>query len=323
MRIATWNVNSLKARMDALEKWLERADPDILLMQETKLADADAPAMWFGAAGYELTHHGEGRWNGVAIASRKGLDIDDVVTNFGDGPVRDSSSGASGLDEEDFNPFDEARMLSAVVGGVRVVCLYAPNGRVVGSPFFEGKLRWFERLRRWLDETRSPDEPLILGGDYNVDPDRRRRLGPGQGPRRDARLRAGAGGARPAPRLGPRRRLPRRDPTPRPLHVVGLPRRHVPPQRGHADRPPVRSSRSRSGSSGPRSTARRARAADPVRPCPGRARPRRAGKPFDAAGTRPSRGSRPGRGRRATRARPRSATTRSARRRSARVDAPR
>jgi exodeoxyribonuclease-3 len=170
MRIATWNVNSLKARMDALEKWLERADPDVLLMQETKLADADAPAMWFGAAGYELTHHGEGRWNGVAIASRKGLDIDDVVTNFGDGPVRDSSSGASGLDEEDFNPFDEARMLSAVVGGVRVVCLYAPNGRVVGSPFFEGKLRWFERLRRWLDETRSPDEPLILAGDYNVTP---------------------------------------------------------------------------------------------------------------------------------------------------------
>ena len=158
MRIATWNVNSLKARMDALEQWLERADPDVLLMQETKLADEDAPAMWFGAAGYELVHHGEGRWNGVAIASRAGQTVDDVITNFGDGPVRDSRSGASGLDEEDFNPFDEARMLSAVVGGVRVVCLYAPNGRVVGSPFFEGKLRWFERLRRWLDETRSPDE---------------------------------------------------------------------------------------------------------------------------------------------------------------------
>jgi exodeoxyribonuclease III len=170
MRIATWNVNSLKARMDALEKWLDRADPDILLMQETKLADEDAPAMWFQAAGYELVHHGEGRWNGVAIASRAGLRVDDVVTNFGDGPVRDSRSAASGEAEEDFNPFDEARMLSAVVGGVRVVCLYAPNGRVVGSPFYEGKLRWFERLRRWLDETRSPDEQLILAGDYNVTP---------------------------------------------------------------------------------------------------------------------------------------------------------
>ena len=170
MRIATWNVNSLKARMDALEHWLERADPDVLLMQETKLADEDAPAMWFKAAGYELVHHGEGRWNGVAIASRAGLTVEDVVSNFGDGPVRDSRSGASGLDEEDFNPIDEARMLSADVGGVRVVCLYAPNGRVVGSPFFEGKLRWFERLRRWLDETRSPDEPLVLAGDYNVTP---------------------------------------------------------------------------------------------------------------------------------------------------------
>jgi exodeoxyribonuclease-3 len=168
VRIATWNVNSLKARQEALEKWLKRADPDVLLMQETKLSDADAPAMWFQAAGYELVHHGEGRWNGVAIASRVG--IDDVVTNFGDGPVRDSGAGASGLEEEDFNPFDEARMLSAVCGGVRLVCLYAPNGRVVGSPFYDGKLKWFERLRRWLDETRSPDEPLILAGDYNVTP---------------------------------------------------------------------------------------------------------------------------------------------------------
>jgi exodeoxyribonuclease III len=168
MRIATWNVNSLKARQGALEKWLARAEPDVLLMQETKLADEDAPVMWFQMAGYELLHHGEGRWNGVAIASRVGFD--DIITNFGDGPVRDSRSRASGLDEEDFNPFDEARMLSAVCGGVRLVCLYAPNGRVVGSPFYEGKLRWFERLRRWLDETRTTNEPLVLAGDYNVTP---------------------------------------------------------------------------------------------------------------------------------------------------------
>ena len=92
------------------------------------------------------------------------------ITNFGDGPVRDSGAGAGGLEEDDFDPFDEARMLSAVCGGVRFVCLYAPNGRVVGSPFYEGKLRWFERVRRWLDETRSPDEPLVLAGDYNVTP---------------------------------------------------------------------------------------------------------------------------------------------------------
>jgi exodeoxyribonuclease III len=170
MRIATWNVNSLKARQDAVDKWLERADPDVLLMQETKLSDQDAPVMPFQIAGYELVHHGEGRWNGVAIAARQGLGIDDIVTNFGDGPVRDSGTGAAGLEEDDFDPFDEARMLSAVVGGIRIVALYAPNGRVVGSPFYDGKLRWFERVRRWLDETRKPDEPLILAGDYNVTP---------------------------------------------------------------------------------------------------------------------------------------------------------
>ncbi len=167
MRIATWNVNSLKARLEKVEWWLERAQPDVLLMQETKLADADAPVLPFRMLGYELAHHGEGRWNGVAIASRVG--VEEVVANFGDGPVRDSGAGAE-LAEEDFDPFDEARMLSAVCGGIRVVSVYAPNGRVVGSPFYEGKLRWFERLRRWLDETRDPAEPIVIGGDFNVAP---------------------------------------------------------------------------------------------------------------------------------------------------------
>ncbi len=74
MRIATWNVNSLKARQEAVERWLERAAPDILLVQETKLTDGDAPVMAFAMAGYQLVHHGEGRWNGVAIAAREGLD---------------------------------------------------------------------------------------------------------------------------------------------------------------------------------------------------------------------------------------------------------
>jgi exodeoxyribonuclease-3 len=176
MRVATWNVNSLKARMEAVENWLGRAAPDILLMQETKLSDGDAPAMAFGMLGYDLVHHGEGRWNGVAIALRRGLTASDVITNFGDGPVRDSSAGAAAeVGEEDFNPFDEARMVSANVEGqglepTRVTSVYAPNGRVVGSPFYLGKLRWFERLRRWLDETRDPTERLIIGGDFNVTP---------------------------------------------------------------------------------------------------------------------------------------------------------
>jgi exodeoxyribonuclease-3 len=169
VRIATWNVNSLKARQEAVEKWLERAAPDVLLIQETKLSDGDAPVMPMRMLGYDMAHHGEGRWNGVAILSRVG--IEDIVTNFGDGPVRDSSAGsASTASEDDFNPFDEARMISAVCGGVRVVSLYAPNGREVGSPFFEGKLRWFDRLLRWLQETQSPETPLVLGGDYNVTP---------------------------------------------------------------------------------------------------------------------------------------------------------
>ena len=173
MRIATWNVNSLKARQEAVERWLERADPDILLMQETKLTDADAPVMAFAMAGYQLIHHGEGRWNGVAIAAREGLSIGEVMTNFGDGPVRDSGPGGAGSDsisEEDFDPFDEARMLAATVDGLRVVCLYAPNGRVVGSPFYAGKLAWFERLGRWVREAGGTGAPLLLGGDLNVAP---------------------------------------------------------------------------------------------------------------------------------------------------------
>jgi exodeoxyribonuclease-3 len=178
MRVATWNVNSLKARQDAVEAWLGRAAPDVLLLQETKLGDDDAPAMAFAMARYDLIHHGEGRWNGVAIAVRQGLGAADLVTNFGDGPVRDSGPGAAtSVGEEAFDPFDEARMVSAVVdpggtagGPLRVVSLYAPNGRVVGSPFFAGKLRWFDRLERWLDETRRPDESLILGGDLNIAP---------------------------------------------------------------------------------------------------------------------------------------------------------
>ncbi len=171
MRIATWNVNSLKARMDKVEWWLGRAEPDVLLIQETKLTDQDAPVMPFQMWGYELLHHGEGRWNGVAIASRVGIG-GDVVTNFGDGPVRDSGPGSTTVfAEEDFNPFDEARMLSAVAGAIRFVSLYAPNGRVVGSPFYDGKLAWYERLARWLAEAASTSEPLVIGGDLNVAPE--------------------------------------------------------------------------------------------------------------------------------------------------------
>jgi exodeoxyribonuclease-3 len=164
MRIATWNVNSLKARLEKVLWWLARAQPDVLLMQETKLADADAPADAFGAAGYQLAHHGQGRWNGVAVASRVGLA--DVITNFGV-PLRADPTPEVADDE----PMAEARMMSAVCGGIRVVSIYAPNGRAVDSPFYHAKLGWFDRLARWLADSRLPSEPLVLGGDFNVAPD--------------------------------------------------------------------------------------------------------------------------------------------------------
>ena len=163
MRVATWNVNSLKARLEKVAWWLDRARPDVLMMQETKLADAEVPVKTFRDAGYALAHHGEGRWNGVAIASRCGLE--DVVTNFGE-PLRPGATPDVGDDE----PLAEARMISASCGGVRVVCVYAPNGRVVGSPFYEAKLAWYERLAQWLARAGRPTDPLVLGGDMNVAP---------------------------------------------------------------------------------------------------------------------------------------------------------
>ena len=163
MRIATWNVNSLKARAEKVQWWLERAQPDVLLMQETKLKDDDAPVAAFQAAGYELAHHGEGRWNGVAIASRCG--IESVVTNFGI-PLRAAGTPYAGDDD----PFAEARMIAAVCGGVRVVSLYAPNGRTVGSEFYEAKLLWYRRLGRWLEDVTDPGEPMVVAGDFNVAP---------------------------------------------------------------------------------------------------------------------------------------------------------
>jgi exodeoxyribonuclease III len=150
MRIATWNVNSLKQRLPKVTDWLPQHGVDVLLMQETKLADEAAPEMPFRMAGYELAHHGEGRWNGVAIASRVGLA--DVQRGFGENPDPDG-----------------ARFISAVCDGVRVASIYAPNGRQVGSEFWAAKLAWYGRLRRWLDE-RDPQQPLVLGGDFNVAP---------------------------------------------------------------------------------------------------------------------------------------------------------
>jgi exodeoxyribonuclease III len=165
VRIATWNVNSLKARLERVLGWLERAQPDVLLMQETKLADAAAPFDAFRDAGYELAHHGQGRWNGVAIASRAGAPMD-VQKGFG---VR--AATPIGEEPSDAEPLAEARMIAARVGGVRVVSLYAPNGREVGTTFYEAKLDWYAHLSQWLEKDAKPDEALVLGGDLNVAPE--------------------------------------------------------------------------------------------------------------------------------------------------------
>lgn len=152
MRIATWNVNSLKARLGRVEEWLTLREPDVLLMQETKLSDESAPVMPLRMAGYELAHHGEGRWNGVAIASRVGI----AEVSFG--------FHASGPDAEG------ARCIAAKCGGVRVVSIYAPNGRALGTPFYTAKIDWFARLFQWLKDTGDPSDDLIVGGDFNVAP---------------------------------------------------------------------------------------------------------------------------------------------------------
>jgi exodeoxyribonuclease-3 len=159
MRIATWNVNSLKARLEKVAWWLERARPDVLLLQETKLADADAPHDAFARAGYTLAHHGSGGRNGVAIASRSPLT--EIETNFGE-------AGAD-LKSDDDDPLREPRMIAGIAEGIRFASLYVPNGRSIDSPFYVAKLAWLDRLARWLS-AHGKDDALVLGGDFNVAP---------------------------------------------------------------------------------------------------------------------------------------------------------
>lgn len=153
MRLATWNVNSLKARLERVEQWLAECEPDVVCMQETKLADTAFPTLAFAALGYESAHHGAGRWNGVAILSRVGLD--DVVTGFADDDTRE----------------DEARLITATCGGVRVMSAYVPNGRALDHEQYRYKLRWLERLLGHLDRVADPAMPVALCGDFNIAPE--------------------------------------------------------------------------------------------------------------------------------------------------------
>jgi exodeoxyribonuclease-3 len=157
VRIATWNVNALTAeRLVRIWEWLDTVQPDILCLQETKVADAAFPALDLHSRGYASVHHGQGRWNGVAIASRVGLD--DPVSGFADGGP----------------PDDEARLVSATCGGVRVSSVYVPNGRQVGHEQFHHKLRWLARLRAHVEaESGLPaaSAGIAVCGDFNVAPE--------------------------------------------------------------------------------------------------------------------------------------------------------
>ena len=155
MRIATWNVNSLKVRMPRVEEWLAYAQPDIVCLQETKLSDANFPHMAFSALGYESVHHGSGQWNGVAILSKVG--IDDPVNGFCEGLEADQ----------------DTRLISATCAGIRVASVYVPNGRAVDSEHYQYKLSWFDRLRSHLENTADPDQPVVVSGDFNVAPEDR------------------------------------------------------------------------------------------------------------------------------------------------------
>jgi exodeoxyribonuclease III len=162
MRLATWNVNSIRARVDRVADWLERADVDVLAMQETKCSDEQFPTMPFAALGYDVVHSGFSQWNGVAIASRVG--IDEVAVGFPGQPTWG--------DKPDVPAAAEARALGATCGGVRVWSLYVPNGRTVDSPHYAYKLEWLAALRQsaaaWLAE--DPALPIALVGDWNIAP---------------------------------------------------------------------------------------------------------------------------------------------------------
>jgi exodeoxyribonuclease-3 len=153
VRIATWNVNSLKQRVPRLLPWLDERQPDVVCLQETKLAD-DALAELLGDEladrGYEVAAHGEATWNGVAILSRVGLE--DVVRGL---------EGAPGF------PHPEARAVSATCGGIRVVSVYVPNGRVPGSDHYEYKLAWLASLKEMV--AAGPDATVVCG-DINIAP---------------------------------------------------------------------------------------------------------------------------------------------------------
>jgi exodeoxyribonuclease-3 len=152
MRLVSWNVNSLGARLARIEEWLTLFQPDVVCLQETKCSDGTFPALAFASLGYESTHHGQGQWNGVAILSRIGLD--DPQPGFDDGA----------------EPDPEARIVWATCGGVRLASCYIPNGRSLDHEHYQYKLAWLGRLRAHLDARCDPAGDVALLGDFNIAP---------------------------------------------------------------------------------------------------------------------------------------------------------
>jgi exodeoxyribonuclease-3 len=160
LRLATWNVNSIRARVDRVVDWLARADVDVLAMQETKCSDQQFPFQRFTDIGYQVAHVGLNQWNGVAIASRVGLD--NIEVGF-DGQPTWGADGAAVV---------EARALAATCAGVRVWSLYVPNGRTLDDPHYLYKLDWLGALRDsargWLKD--DPAAQIAMVGDWNIAP---------------------------------------------------------------------------------------------------------------------------------------------------------
>jgi exodeoxyribonuclease III len=150
VKIASWNINSLRKRQDRLFEWLEKTKPDIVCLQETKCTDEQFPVLALRAAGYHAVYHGEKSYNGIAILSK-----------------REPQDVRASLCDEVVDP--QARVISARIDNVRVYSIYAPNGQAVGSPAYEYKLNWYGRLRDCL--AKEADVDLVMCGDFNVAPE--------------------------------------------------------------------------------------------------------------------------------------------------------
>jgi exodeoxyribonuclease-3 len=158
MRIATWNINSIRARIDRLTAWLARSDVDVVAIQETKIPDEKFPTERFTELGYQVAHHGTNQWNGVAVLSRVGLD--------------DVQVGVPGLPTWGDPAVSEARSVSALCSGVRMWSLYVPNGRAIGDPHYDYKLQWLAAVRDYAAKqlVDQPDAQIAFCGDFNIAP---------------------------------------------------------------------------------------------------------------------------------------------------------